>query len=292
MVIALLWTALPVADAWGQARPGKPPTNKNAAAKANAAAKVNAAAEDTGSEGTDTFKAEAPADGKPALPMAAPPGKEKIKSLFYSQEEVRDIHLAINTYLKHVNNRQDLTFDEEAFLRRLSGLKSNSPNRYYTYPQFFLDSLVYHKENDWIIWLNGRKITQDTLAEGTQVHVLAIDAEKVTLEWLPVAMERVLEVWNQIPNDQVTVDQLRGKVVFTLHPNQTFSSYVMKVLEGKVLPVTVDTALIENTLSAAGKKEETAPAAPMPKLQPLPENKEGISGLIDSYQNLKQEEAP
>lgn len=215
--------------------------------------------------------------------------EEKIDSLFYSQEEVRDIHLAINAYLKHISNRQDLTFDEEAFLQRLSGLKTNTPSRFYTYPQFFLDSLVYHRDDDWIIWLNGQKITQDTLAEGTQIHVIAIDAEKVVLEWLPPAMERVLEVWNQIPNDEITVDQLRGKVVFTLHPNQTFSSYVMRVLEGKVLPVTVNTALIENK-PLEDKKEDEAPKRN--RSDPESEKREGISGLIESYQNLKQEDLP
>lgn len=230
-----------------------------------------------------------------APPPAAVPSK-KINSLFFSPEEVRDIHLAINTYLKHVNNRQDLTFDEEAFLRRLSGLKTSSPSRYYTYPQFFLDSLVYHKADDWVIWLNGQKITQDTLTEGTQIHVLEIDAGKVKLEWLPPAMERVLEVWNQIPNDETIVDQLRGKVIFTLHPNQTFSSYVMKVLEGKVMPVTVDTALIEKTLSASSisrkeqAKESRASEAPAPPEKT--ERMEGLPGLIDSYRNLKQESLP
>lgn len=283
-------SGVPVESAWGQAPPA---SRQDFAKKKAAAAQAIAGAPAVDPIAADPTRNQA---AKPAPVPAKSTEPEKIDSLFYSQEEVRDIHLAVNTYLKHISNRQDLTFDEEAFLRRLSGLKTNAPSRYYTYPQFFLDSLVYHKKDDWIIWLNGQKITQDTLAEGTQIHVLEIDAEKVTIEWLPVAMERVLEVWNQIPNEETTVDQLRGKVIFTLHPNQTFSSYVMKVLEGKVLPVTVDTALIENTLSAADavkKEEANKPPNPEPaKPASAPRNREGLSGLIESYQNLKQEEAP
>lgn len=221
--------------------------------------------------------------------------KNKIKSLFFTQAEITDIHLAINTYLKNSGRGGDFTFDEEAFLNRLGRLKGSGnatqSARFYTYPQFFLDSIVYDAPESWIIWLNGVKITQDTPRENSDIQVVAIDKDKVTLEWVPIAMDKVSEVWNQVPNDEIDVDTLRGKVSFTLRPNQTFSSYVMKVLEGRVLPVTVDTTLIKKSPAADTEAMPAPPPALPPaeaEKQPVPQGSgEGLSGLINSYKNMK-----
>jgi hypothetical protein len=171
--------------------------------------------------------------------------KNRVKSVFYSETEIKDVHLAVNTYLKNIGRGGDLTFDEEAFLSRLGGLKATSSNqngqsRFFTYPQFFLNSLVYYAPDDWIVWINGEKITQATPRENSNIHVTAITPDKITLEWFPLEIHRVMEIWKLFPNEKVTVDEAHKQVVFDLKPNQTFSSYTMTALEGKVLPVTVD----------------------------------------------------
>jgi hypothetical protein len=238
--------------------------------------------------------------------------KNRTKSLLFTQEEINDIHLAINTYLKYIGRGGDLTFDEEAFLSRLGGLKSNSnpENRFFTYPQFFLDSLVYHSPDDWIIWVNGEKITNATPKENNNIHVVSIDADKATIAWFPLSMDKVLDVWKKFPNETVEVDKKHGQVIFSLRPNQTFSSYVMKVLEGKVVPVTVDAAQAEvftplsdqelppptdeELLPAAapspaiGAAPQPIPAAPTPA-QTVPASREGLGGLINRYENLNKE---
>lgn len=223
--------------------------------------------------------------------------KNKIKSLFFTQAEITDIHLAINTYLKNSGRGGDFTFDEEAFLNRLGRMKGSGATtaqsaRFYTYPQFFLDSIVYDSPESWIIWVNGVKITQDTPKENSDIQVVAIDQDKVKLEWAPAVMDKVTEVWNQVPNDEIDVDTLRGRVSFTLRPNQTFSSYVMKVLEGRVLPVTVDTTLIrKNPVTSTEEIPVPPPPASAPATaEPPPASKgsdEGLSGLINSYKNMK-----
>ncbi len=170
--------------------------------------------------------------------------KNRVKSIFYTETEIKDVRLAVNTYLKNIGRGGDLTFDEEAFLSRLGGLKNagtnQSQSRLFTYPQFFLNSLVYYAPDDWIVWVNGEKITQNTPRESSNIRVTAITPDKVTLEWFPLEMHRVMEIWKLFPNEQVTVNTAHGQVIFDLKPNQTFSSYTMTALEGKVLPVTVD----------------------------------------------------
>lgn len=187
--------------------------------------------------------------------FGAPSKEKKIRSLFFAQEEIKAIHLAIGTYTKHALRGDDLTFDEEEFLKRLGGLKKTTQSRYYTFPQFFLSSLVYHSDVDWIVWIGGRKITPRTAEEMSELHVLEISGEEVTFEWMPVAMDKVLQIWNKYPNPDVKVDVLRSKVIFKLRPNQTFSSYVMKVLEGKVMPVTVDNIDALDELPVQEKKD-------------------------------------
>jgi len=44
-----------------------------------------------------------------------------------------------------------------------------------------------------------------------------------------------------MPDAPVLVNKEEGEVAFILRPNQTFSSFVMRALEGKVLPVSFQT---------------------------------------------------
>src|SRR5262249_23080314 len=92
-----------------------------------------------------------------------------------------------------------------------------------------------------------------------------------------------------IPSNQsVNVDSAQGIVSFTLRPNQTFSSYAMRVLEGRVKPVT-----IEHPDSAAanplppGAAETAAPKNALPVADSKPEPKEGLSGLINRYEQMQ-----
>jgi len=217
---------------------------------------------------------------------------KRVKSLLYTPEEIKDLHLALNTYLKYAGRGGELTFDEEAFLSRLGGLKSSTGRgqaKFFTYPQFFLDSLVYYSAKDWLVWINGEKITQDTSKESSNIHVVQISADKVTVEWFPLEMNRVLDTWRQFPNSEVMVDAGHGQVVFTLKPNQTFSSYTMTVLEGRVLPVTVDITQ-EIDLSDDKSKGLDMVIPGEAGASETEKSKEGLGGLINSYQNIKKEE--
>lgn len=180
--------------------------------------------------------------------------QKQIQSILFTKEEINEINLAINTYLKAIGRGGEFTFDEEAFLSRLGGLKKNTAvtgeSRFFTYPQFYLDSLVYHSPTDWLVWINGEKITPETPKESKNIHVVTVDNEKVTLAWFPLTMSAVLEVWKLMPNEAITIDKQRNQVIFTLRPNQTFSSYILRVLEGKQEPVIVDMSQIGEDGSA------------------------------------------
>lgn len=246
---------------------------------------------------------EASAEGAP--PAVAPlsaiiPEENRIKSLLFTPEEISDIRYALNIYRKHSGGAaENENFDEEDFLNRLTGLrKAPETNRFFVYPQFFLESLVYHSPNNWAIWINNQKITQDSPKESTDLTVLEIDKDKVQIKWRPVSMQKVNEMWARIPNKEVVVDKRKGAVIFTIKPNQTFSSYVMHVLEGKMRPVTVDTHAIsvQEEEEILNRNSEEPPAetpaaepAPVEEVKPAPapqESREGLSGLIGAYSHI------
>jgi hypothetical protein len=72
------------------------------------------------------------------------------------------------------------------------------------------------------------------------LRVIGINKGKVTLEWKPERMDKIADVEVQSADNPVDVDFIGKKVVFSLKPNQTFTSYAMRVVEGKVTPVTVN----------------------------------------------------
>ncbi len=175
-----------------------------------------------------------------------------LESIFYSDKEVEKIRLAVLSYTNRGGTttvRED--FSAEEWFSQVGEIKqARSQDRYYTYPQFFLESLVFHTDTDWTVWLNGQRITPESKQHSSEIKVVGIDKNQVTLQWTPADFERVRKTWENNSNEFVMLDQAARMVSFVLKPNQTFSSYVMKVLEGKVLPVTVDNQEIEKDFQA------------------------------------------
>jgi hypothetical protein len=234
-----------------------------------------------------------PADSAPALPDApAPslivmenaPAIQQVKSLFFSPAELADLRYAASIYRKNTTGRaQDELFDEEDFLKRLTGArKPAEASRYYRYPQFYLESLVYHGPDNWIVWINGQKLTEESPVENASLSVVSIGKEEVALRWRPADMDRVRERWSSTKNEITQVDLVGGTVAFRLHPNQTFSSYSMSVLEGKVQPVTLDTHAAP--LPTPSEPEAAPPT--LPAAAPAEASREGLPGLINAYSNL------
>ncbi|MDX2112869.1 MAG: hypothetical protein SFW63_03955 [Alphaproteobacteria bacterium] len=233
--------------------------------------------------------AEPAADSAPIADIAqqTPRVRRGYNSLFFSPEQMRNIGYAINFYRKNAQGRMDVDeFDEEDFLSRLSGMRQTAQtNRYYEYPQFFLESLVYHESDNWVIWINGQKITQVADNDNSDLKVMSIDTDKVVLQWKPGDMEMVNDVWRTKRSSDIIVNQRAGTVQFTLRPNQTFSSYAMEVLEGKVKPVTIDTHRMMPAAESLPVEDESLP--PQEEGAPAVQGAgEGLPGLINSYQQL------
>lgn len=235
----------------------------------------------------------------PALAQEAESVAEKskdieLKSLFFTDQEMEKIRQSQAAYAnRKVGASEQTDFDEEEWFSQAGEIKqARSQDRYFTYPQFFLESLVFHTDIDWTIWLNGQRITPANTTK--DITVTSVDKNQVALQWRPSDFEKVKKTWEKAKHDLVKVDETAGLVFFTLKTNQTFSSYVMKVLEGKVMPVTVDYQAIEKefqeklVVPEKISEEVIAPKDNNGNLDSMPASSQNTSEIIGLYETGEQ----
>jgi hypothetical protein len=193
-----------------------------------------------------------------------------VKSMFFTQQQMARIDKALDIYSKYTVLKQNGNEGED-FLKQLESKDSGSASvqqkpKYYTYPQFFLSSLAYHSPGDWSIIVNNQKISSLNVKTPSEIQVESIDKDKVLLLWTPAKlnMEKINEKWNGLQSGSVQVNGISGTVNFALHANQTFSSFTMQVMEGKVLPV------VEVIQPISPVIDTTDSIAPVPVKQDLP----------------------
>ena len=187
--------------------------------------------------------AAADSEQSPPLVQAAPvvPVKEPLPlSIFFTKAEQQRIQEAWAAYEQSkISGTEEKSAGLLGLLSGLGTTKETPVEKTFTYPQFFLSSLVYHGKDDWVVLIDNNKFSAKGLLGNDELKLLEVDNEKVFIEWKPKKMDRVNQSWAKNKNKDILVDPVAGTVTFTLYPNQTFSSFVMRVLEGKVMPVTV-----------------------------------------------------
>lgn len=228
---------------------------------------------------------EPPPPSAPVLTAATPPiadttnKKFNIKSLFFSQDDVDAIHRAQSIYEKHKDGRAVDPKDgveEDDFLNKLEKMTiTKTAPTSFTYPQFFLSSIMFHSPSDWVIWVNNEKIAPSSGVSKSGLRILAVTSEKVTLEWKPEQMDRITEVTDNSKEDPIKVDVTNKTVTFTLKGNQTFSSYSMQIVEGKVMPVTVSLKPSEQ-LAQEDKKDDKKNTTPKDTQKDLPKETQPV----------------
>lgn len=250
------------------------------------------------------FAQQPPAPAKPEQAVLPPaPGDEdtedlveamrqlkgiKIKSLFFDKDEIGYIRYSLRIYLKDTQSPAPDGFDESEFLKRFSTARFEEEKvTAFVYPQFFVNSIAYHTPDRWAVWVTDssgqiRQINQSNNVENAEIRVLKIDDKHVTLQWKPLVMDKVNETWANAHNDEVEVNTLRNTVTFTLQSNQTFTSFLMRVVDGKVKPVMIgnDIAPAPGAETAQPSPESMSPAAAQA------EEKQGIMGLLNQYKTL------
>lgn len=217
-------------------------------------------------------------------------GKPEIGSLFFTEDEMAQIRAAIEVYARYAaTHGRNTNSEAEDFINELVGARRGGESGYTYYPQFYLSELVYHSPADWTVRINNQQFTPDDRTKA-RLRIKEVDADKVAVEWHPGEMDLIDRSWDKTSNPDVMVDDGNGTVTFALRPNQTFSSYMMRPLEGRVLPVAISSANAAPVDVRNGKAAAVAPSFPpaMPAVNPR-----GLGGLIDAYhRGLQMNETP
>lgn len=167
------------------------------------------------------------------------------KSIFFSDEQLEAIYKARTFYNNHKNGVVEQGVLEDDFLSSLEKaapkeiIAAEEEEKSFTYPQFYLSSIAYYSANNWVLWINSNKITQDSGQTSDGLKVLSINSNKVVLEWQPKRMDKIADIQDNSGKSAVHIDFLNKKITFELKPNQTFTSYAMQIVEGKLPEKTV-----------------------------------------------------
>ncbi len=184
------------------------------------------------------------------------------RSLMFSSGEIRQIYAALD-YSRA---------QQPAFSPQTQDISSSSrpviPNGFA--PSFFLRSIMYYGPDDWVIWLNDKKLRP---GQGLQnFYIVTVLEDKVVMAWHPPNLPSIAPKWKQtlqpgekrrevirlaavkggaaenIPaaepefvtftwdyfdaaND-VAVDSAKGAVRFVLSPHQSFVTRTLSIQEG------------------------------------------------------------
>lgn len=112
-------------------------------------------------------------------------------------------------------------------------------------PNFFLRSILYFSPDEWVIWLNGKKITPTTVPE--DIAIEKVEEGRVKLRWMFKEFSSLLsnmtnkcteinvaEVMCAGEENNIVINKAGQFATFTLFPNQTFVGYAMAIEEGDV----------------------------------------------------------
>ena len=109
---------------------------------------------------------------------------------------------------------------------------------------FYLDSIIYYASDKWTVWVNGKKISNQTADSVLIVKYIAKD--HVVLEWSTPSLDKIAPDWRSrvtsVSSNKYTStkkdieiylpDETSAVVSFRLSPNQTFEVNNMKIKEG------------------------------------------------------------
>jgi hypothetical protein len=216
-------------------------------------------------------KAPAPA------PAPAPEIFKEYKSIMFSDQEI--IQLKATEEAQKIKRaqeeRQQVAVEKEPRKRQASA--------YYTYPQFYLGSLAYYSAEEWTFWLNGKKYTPASGTEADGVTIESVLPSRIIFTY-KVRKEEPIDL-QATPNDSgIQINTNERSIMFALSPNQTFSTYGLRLYEGRIQPVTVALGASNLSKSASMAEETLKQIFESPPTQ----DDAGLEGLINRNNQLEK----
>ncbi len=178
-------------------------------------------------------------------------------SLMFSREDMNNLRQVLAVYEKENQKETQLAneipTDDSDLLAELlraaqEGNEESASQEPEILPNFYLNSLIYEKPNQWTLWINRQRLSagkpqNDKLG----ITVKSVDNERVTIAWQPDNMVMAYQRWQQYQEGSenrrnrhreaqhanVQLNEEEGVFTVSLRPNQTFAAESMQVLEGR-----------------------------------------------------------
>lgn len=224
----------------------------------------------------------------PAKPMVDQKALEKAKdiidtfntdSVMFDKKDISAINKIIAAWMSGVrpDKPQEETKKDDKddllsnLLDQLGDKEQEALPKSYTFPSFYLSSIVIYSATDWAVWVNGFKFSNRNNKKVPPLYVESISSTKATLVWQPARslLESIKEIEAKNKNRDrfVTFDASKGTYTFTLKPNETFVSGISSIKEGRVASIEISRKV--QTVNGEGELsgEQATPEGQAPKLQ-------------------------
>lgn len=164
---------------------------------------------------------------------------KKASSLMFDDNEADEIHRAVQSY----KNNQDYTpsesdslLSEEEANRLAEAERQHAEQKKVENEKSYahLSSMIYVKKNDWVVWINDKKITPQSNDKEKELYLKLIKKGLVKVVWkMSLSKWKILSGKNS-ESDAPSINENSQVVIeFFLKPNQSFSLTANEVVEGK-----------------------------------------------------------
>ncbi len=155
----------------------------------------------------------------------------KVTSIMYSDEEITNIERALDSYKNNevftINNKEN---EKSKVVKKENEEKSEDNAKSYVY----LNSIIYFEPNNWMIWINGKKISINDNKPTNELYVRSIDKDEAVIVWtMGVSKWKILSGKKSEDGAPINNNN-QAEVVFTIKVGQTYVLRTGKIVEGKI----------------------------------------------------------
>ena len=162
---------------------------------------------------------------------------KKADTLMFSEEEDENIGRAIDSY----NSKEAYSIDDhhgasdgdimsESDRLKMEEEERNKNAKSYVY----LASLLYMKPNEWILWVNDKKITSRDNNKENEFYIESIKKRQATIIWtIGLTKWRIITSAKVDDPTPETNENNKVEVRFNIMPNQTYILTSNEVVEGR-----------------------------------------------------------
>ncbi len=166
----------------------------------------------------------------------------KTSSLMFDDKESDNIERAIDSLKSNqvyvpeegegeVNPASDQKKKEEVEIK-----EKEKQNEFNEKSYIYLASIMYSTPQDWVVWINDKKITSETNKKTKELYLKSVQKDQVSILWSVSASKLKVLLGKKADDLNLKINENNQiEVKFVLQPNQTFVLGSNSVVEGKAV---------------------------------------------------------